>query len=306
MDAGTFFVTLLTCKKFRVLAIDSRHNILHHLNTLPGNNFGLENLSTIDLLLVLRRRAAQNLRAAEALADVRSYIPSQPQDCVSNQSNGQRVIFSRNSEASRRCSSQTKIYSIGNAVFSMSSFPLLALVDENEVVNIYNLAAHRITLVSQLWHVSLDNVEKSDLVVLKMAFSHNQDLAVLYKKRRYLPDPEDQKLFPLKERRQPPPVLKLVVFKSMKGARETILHSRFFQETRNFPFLRGEPVGLAIAPDRRVCVAWKSSYESSRTTLWVVGRDAQLMQVHHYGKFVSPFTLGFSGFLDVPSLGIWL
>lgn len=55
-------------------AAKARPTILHHLQNLPGLRLGLEHLSTVQLLGIFRKRAAQGLCGAGVLADIKSYV----------------------------------------------------------------------------------------------------------------------------------------------------------------------------------------------------------------------------------------
>ena len=76
LDVGSYFVTLMTCKQFWVVA-SSRRNLLRQIQRIPGLRNGLENLSTRDLFIEFRRRACKAACGSEVMADVKGApIPS--------------------------------------------------------------------------------------------------------------------------------------------------------------------------------------------------------------------------------------
>lgn len=152
MDAGTFLVSLLTCKQM-LKAAKCRPNISRHLHTIPGLRLGLEDLPTKDLLLQFRQRAAELGCAAGVLADVSIFS----QSGLTSLSN---AAFS--SPNSSRCN----VHSQGYAH--------LATALDGGIVHVYQLRPQRGGLKKEL-HV-LDGVEVSKMAFCRTGF----DLAVLY------------------------------------------------------------------------------------------------------------------------------
>ncbi|ETI22315.1 hypothetical protein G647_06389 [Cladophialophora carrionii CBS 160.54] len=74
----TFFQLIQVNRKFFGVASESRELILHHLRHVPGRKVGLDSqsISTGDLFLIFRQRAAANLYGANFTADCRNLEPS--------------------------------------------------------------------------------------------------------------------------------------------------------------------------------------------------------------------------------------
>ena len=75
LDAGTFFSSLLTCKRFLDAAM-SKTLLLHHIQNIPGLRLGLEELETTELFEKFSMRAAESSCGANVLADVTRYAPT--------------------------------------------------------------------------------------------------------------------------------------------------------------------------------------------------------------------------------------
>jgi len=71
----SFLQLSLTCRKLFGVAAESREVVLHHLHLIPGLKLGLDDaaISTRDLFLILRQRAASHLYGANFTADAREF-----------------------------------------------------------------------------------------------------------------------------------------------------------------------------------------------------------------------------------------
>ena len=76
--ATTFFQVIQVNRKFFEIASESRELILHHLRYLPGIKLGLDDrsISTYELFLILRQRAASHLCGVNFTADCHNLEPS--------------------------------------------------------------------------------------------------------------------------------------------------------------------------------------------------------------------------------------
>lgn len=234
------------------------------------------------------RRAEDSLCTAGVLNNVKLFTPtynlSRP-DLATIQSSRKTDPETVKVLSSGRAHS----YSMSSAVFSAGPAKgpqLLARVDENEAVNVYLLADEGVSLIAQLWHILPDALERSDSVVMKMAFSANKNLAVLYKPRTFITSrPRTPAISsPLSERPEPIRTLKLVTFEyeHVVGQDPIYLSSR--QDTRDIYPVVVDPVSLAIASNGHACVSW-DTHHKARTELWFIGRRALKGGKNLYGEF---------------------
>ena len=150
-DAATYFTSLLSCRTV-FEAAQPRRVVLRHLNRLPGLRLGLENLDSFRLFQLFRRRAAKSLCAAGVLANITRYAPS---DDLTN---------------------------ISRTVFSPGKPALMATAHNHGEVQIYELSEKYVRLKAELrTETNFDDEFHRDyhMEIVKLAFSHDKDLAVL-------------------------------------------------------------------------------------------------------------------------------
>lgn len=259
MDAGTFFASLLTCKQF-LKAAQCKPNLLRHLYNIPGLRLGLEDLSTSELQLQFRKRAAESGCAAGVLADVTRF-------------------------------SQTSQISLSNATFSPASpsqpgsHAHLATVHDGGIIHIYDLGKHHVRLKAELL-IGPEDGNPHRLEVFGLAFSPgSRDLAVLYRQI-----PGRKKLFGERgffDHRPPGSCLyKLVTFPHVYMSTNGSFYDSHQPETREVTTSHIEtPVGLALASNGHACIAWKTPCNEDKTNVTLIGRDEILMQSCRYGQY---------------------
>ena len=253
MDPGTFFVSLLTCKTIYDAAKD-RRNLLRHLHSIPGLRLGLDDLSTADLLMRFRKRAAASLCGAAVLADIARYAPAD------NNSQISKSVFSAGTHGTPA---------------------QLATVYESMFVRIYELTADHVRLKAELRIISREDVGHPDLEVLKIAFSSTRDLAVLYRHRRA---PTDVSPFVDEEPTQAKCTLRLVTFHYYYTGMRGYFYSSEEQETTDISQDVGfVPTGLALASNGNFCISWTSCDIEKHPEVWLCGRDKKLMAAIQYG-----------------------
>ena len=241
MDPPTFYISLLTCKKFKGLA-DCRRNILRHIGSLPGSRVGLDSLTTTQLLLVFRRRAAASLCGAGVLADVNRYNTTTHADKLSK------------------------------AVFSSGSPALFAIAQDFATVNVYELTAHGVRLKAELQPHSCEAGSFDDVEISRIAFSNSRDLAILYWAKRptrnQTPSPFVNELVEPDSQ-----VLRLATFHRLHTSLKGYFYSPFVYETRDIVCSSSvEPVGLAMASNGNACIAYSSDGVNRGTEMLIVGR----------------------------------
>lgn len=253
MDPGSFFVSLLTCKTIYDTA-QYKRNLLRHLNSIPGLRLGLEDLTTPELFLRFRKRAAASLCGAGILADVTKYA----------------LVDSVNS--------------ISKAVFSSGTPAQLATVHESAMVNIYELTADHVRLKAELHIQSREDMGDREIEVLKIAFSSQRDLAVLYGHKK---TPKQVSPFVDEEVTQTKRTLKLVTFHYCHSGMRGHFYSTEEQETTDISQTLGfEPAGLALASNGNFCISWTTSDIDKHPEVWLCGRDKKLMAALQYGTLV--------------------
>ncbi len=255
MDPPTFYTSLLTCKKI-MHAAECRRNVLRHLQRLPGIRLGLKDVPTPQLLSMFRKRAARSLCGAGVLADVKTYAPV------------------------RSSVSLTK------AVFS-SGYPAhLATAQDHHIVNVYDLSSTSVRLKAELESCLHHPTEEFvDYEVVKMAFSADRDIAILYKPRVPVEMPAVSPF--VNESKPVRQILKLVTFLYCHASAKGHFYSTHMQESRDIVCgIYFEPVGLAIAGNGNACIAFKTPGENctmGATELWLVGRNSKQMDACAYG-----------------------
>jgi hypothetical protein len=250
MDPGTFFVSLLACKTIYDAA-KYRRNLLRHLHSIPGLRLGLEDLTTADLLLQFRKRAAASLCGAGVLADISRYAPAD------------------------------SVNSISMAVFSSGAPAQFATVHDSAIVGIYELTADHVRLKAELRIQSREDAGDHGMEVLKIAFSNTRDLAVLYSHKKI---PTKVSPFVDEEETQTKRTLRLVTFHYCYSGMRGHFYSTDEQETTDITQDLGfEPAGLALASNGNFCISWTSSDIEKHPELWLCGRDKKLMAALRYG-----------------------
>ena len=186
MDSATYFISLLSCRTVYEAA-QSRRVVLHHLNRLPGLRLGLENLDSLNLFGSFRKRASESLSGAGVLADTTTY------------------------------ESSDDLVNISRTVFSPGEPPLMATAYEHGQVCIHELrrTKPRIRLLSELRTETYFDEEfqcNYAMEIVKMAFAHEGDLAVLCRtktaKEAPSPFPKDK----ISDLQSPRRLYKLVTF----------------------------------------------------------------------------------------------
>ena len=252
MDPGTFFISLLTCKTMYDAA-KYRRNLLRHLHSIPGLRLGLEDLTTADLFLRFRKRAAASLCGAGVLADITRYAPAET------------------------------INSISKAVFSSGTPAQLATVHESVFVKVYELTVDHVRLKAELRIQSREDTGVHEIEVLKIAFSSTRDLAVLYKHKRA---PMEVSPFVEEESTRTKCTLRLVTFHYCSSGMRGHFYSTDEQETTDISQdVEFEPAGLALASNGNFCISWTSSDLEKHPEVWLCGRDKKLMAALHYGTW---------------------
>lgn len=257
MDAPTFYISLLTCKKIKDMA-DCRRNILRHIESLPGTRLGLDPLSTTELLLFFRKKAAESLCGAGVLANVHKY--------------GTTANLTKSSKA---------VFSPGT---SLGKPHLLATLQDFATVNVYELTARKVRLKSELRPRFETDGLSDDIEVIRIAFSINQDLAILY---RVQTPAKKQKPSPFVDElaERDSQILRLVTFHRLHARMKGHFYSSHVYETRDIVCdISVEPVGLAIASNLNACIAYSSQEVKLGTEIMLVGRNDRMMEDSNYGQ----------------------
>ena len=250
MDTGTFFISLLTCKFF-LAAAQSRPNLHRHIGGLPGLKLGFDSITTPDLLLQFRRRAAESGWAAGVLSDLTLYAPAS------------RIPLS-NAVFSPTCPSQP------------GTVAQLATAHEGGAIQIYDLGKHHVRHKAELQIEPPEDENGCRIEIHKMAFSpESQDLAVLYKSYKYtMPE-----FFDLGD-----PTYRLATFHRLHAKTKKYFYSSSQQETRDIDNHNDDtPVGLALASNGNACISWKQPAKHNETKILLIGRDEKMMEACSYG-----------------------
>lgn len=244
LDVATFYVWLTTCKKLMFAAKD-RRIILHHLRQLPGLRLGFETMSTLQLWDLFRKRAAESLCGAGALADIKSYASSHTHSCHPGSSR----------------------YKVSKPVFSFTSPAQIAMADDRGIVRVFTLDDHGVRLTSELHPPTVDLSNPPDVAVLKMAFSSNNDLAVLYQP---LEPTKILEASPFYQRAEPAPLV-VAVFRHQLSLTGDISYSTEEHEPAEIPgHDETECISLALAPNGNVCMGWLGPNLGERTHFWLI------------------------------------
>ena len=260
MDAGTFFASLLTSKRFSEVAL-SKSLLLHNLNRIPGLNLGLD-LPTPDLLRLFRKRAAQCGCAAGALANVTKYA-HQP---------GMRNAVLIPSDPSQN-----------------SNLAQLVTIQWDGVLQIHDLAESYVRRRFELHIRPEGSCASSRFEILKITFSSSsRDLAVLYRQREH-----SEKVAPLSKgtaSTQNLELYKLVTFHRCYAKSLGYFYDSSLQETRDIKDIESQqtPVGLALASDGNACIVWKSSNRLRKSKICLVRRNEKIMVCTDSMYFLPP------------------
>ena len=257
MDIGTFFISLLTCKFF-LAAAQSRPNLHRHIGSLPGLKLGFDSITTPDLLLQFRRRAAESGCAAGVLSDLTLYGPAS------------RIPLSK-TVFSPACPGQP------------GTVPQLATVDEDGAIQIYDLGKHHIRHKAELQIKPTEDNNGRRIEIQKMAFSpESQDLAVLYRSYITTCHFECRKQTEFSDPGEP--TYRLVTFRRLHAKTKKYFYSSSQQGTRNINVSNDDtPVGLALASNGYACIAWKQHAKQNETKVLLIGQHNKYMATNSYG-----------------------
>ena len=250
MDAGTFFASLLTSKRFSEVAL-SKSLLLHNLNRIPGLNLGLDDLPAPDLLRLFRKRAAQYGCAAGALANVTKYA---------HQPGMRNAVF------------------IPSDPSQDSNLAQLVTIQWDGVLQIYDLAESYVRRRFELHIRPEGSCASTRFEILKVTSSStSRDLAVLYRQRE-----SSEKVAPFSKTTvstQNLELYKLVTFHRCYAKSLGYFYDSSLQETRDIKDIESQqtPVGLALASDGNACVVWKSSNRLRKSKICLVRRNAEIM-----------------------------
>lgn len=242
LNVATFYIWPLVCKKL-LHAANDRRIILYHLQHLPGLRQGFETMSTPQLWTRFRTQAAKSLCGAGVLADIKSYASS----------------------STYRCNSGSSRYKVSKPVFSFALPALIAMADDLGIIRIFILDDRGIRLTAELHPPSVELGGSFDAVVLKMAFSSSNDLAVLYQ-----PLNQTQEVSPFYQRTTPVPLM-VVIYRPRLSSHGDISYSVEEYEPVEVPGPEEtECISLAVAPNGNVCVGWLDTSLGGRTHFWLV------------------------------------
>lgn len=266
-DVTTFYISLLTCKKFMEIA-NSKRLILHHLKNHPGLIVGLEHQSTSYLLTMFRKRAADSLCGAGILADVKSYASTHC-GLQTEWTGALGTSLAEHPKLKGAGNAELKRCKVSKPVFSLGPPAQIAMANDLGIIRVFQLGDRRVRLASELFHQSLDPNDKCGLAVLQMAFSSTHDLAVLYQP---LVQTKDSKPSPFYQSTQLVSLI-VVIYRSKLSPTGEVCYSIDEQETTDIIALpHAACVGLALAPNGNVCIAWQSELENAKTELWLLAR----------------------------------
>lgn len=257
MDIGTFFISLLTCKFF-LAAAQSRPNLHRHIGCLPGLKLGFDSITTPDLLLQFRRRAAESGCAAGVLSNLTLYGPAS------------RIPLST-TVFSPACPGRPGIV------------PQLATVDEDGAIQIYDLSKNHIRHKAELQINPTEDDNGRRIEIQKMAFSpENQDLAVLYRSYITTCHFECRKQAEVSDIGDP--TYRLVTFRRLHGKSKNNFYLSSLQGTRNINVSTDDtPVGLALASNGYACISWKQHSKQNETEVLLIGQHNKYMEANSYG-----------------------
>ena len=249
VDAGTFFATLLTCKRLIEIAL-SRPLLFHHLNCIPGLTLGLTDLSTPDLLLFFKQRVAQSGCAAGVLANVTKYAHHP----------GMSIAQFIPSDPSQP----------GN-------LSQLVTTQWDGVLQIYDLAEDHVRRRVELHIRPEGGCSSTRVEILKLSFSpSSRDLAILYRQKEH--SRKANSSLKNAESLGDSEIYSLVTFHRCFAETLGYFYDSFLQETRDIEKPEGQKaVGLALASNGNACIAWRSQDRLNKTKICLVGRNGKIM-----------------------------
>ncbi|KAI9700729.1 MAG: hypothetical protein M1836_002098 [Candelina mexicana] len=257
MDPGTFFVSTFVCHAMSEAASSSKRILLHQLATIPGIKLGLEDLSTKELFLCFRTRAARHLFGVDCLADVTRY-----------------------------CSKDRRM-NVSSSIFNAESshYQLAVVGQDDPSIHLYRLEGISPTFETSLrpglWE---SNSEDCDMEAIKVAFADN-DITALFRYKPVPPDYCKRSPFVRDAIEKAKRTLKLVTFPRLRMSPEGTSYSSVDQETRDI-FNEGcEPVGLAVDEEGTAAISWQSPRDAEVTKICLYKRDHQLMEERNYDPF---------------------
>ncbi|KAL9124122.1 MAG: hypothetical protein Q9217_006518 [Psora testacea] len=255
MDQATFFISLLTCRRF-LTAAAFRPLVLHHLRRMPGLGLGLDNLEVDQLLSEFRKRAAASGHAARVLANLQEF------EAASGSLMSKSVCTPH--DPTPRRSEQT----------------ILAVPHRSGIIQLYDLTKHHVRKREEL-HIRPEDGNPGRIDVLKLAFaSGSRDLAVLCRQEDISGWAPQLRAM---ESRKTSLIYKLLVFHRLYAKQKGYFYSSHEQETRDVVFPRDPvPVGLALASNGTACIAWKHPGMHEKTMVWLIYRHDKLMQSCSY------------------------
>ncbi len=289
MDVATFYTSLLTCKKF-MDAATARATILHHLENLPGLRIGLEDRPTVELLLMFRQRAAQTLIGAGVLADVKSYTSTrrgwEPERSTAQGTQPRRDIHKRIKYVDATAGRPR--YKISKPVFSSASPAHIAMADDRAIVRVFRLDDRHVRLVSELHPPSLNPGEECDVAVVKMAFSSNHDLAVVYRAMNQTEDPQVSPFYRIHEHIP----LTIINFQHSLSPTGEFYYSVNDDNTMEIPSpLGSDCVACAVSPTGTVCLWVQRNNSIAISEVWLITQT-----VKDYRKGKSKISFSFNRF----------
>lgn len=257
LDVATVYTSLLTCKKF-VQAATSRRVILRHLQNLPGLRLGFEHMSTSQLWNLFRKRAAESLCGAGVLADIKSYASTQ---CGGSSSPSDRSTLEPQ-KFEYRC------YKVSQPIFSLALPAQVAMADDLGVIRVFKLDDRGVRLTCEILPQPLNLYDLCDTAVLKMAFSSNNDLAILYQPLQPIKVLEPS---PFSHRINNPVPLVVVVYRHQLSPTGDITYTVDEYDATQIPWHTGtECVNFALAPNGNACVGWRGHNLLERTDFWLI------------------------------------
>lgn len=267
LDVATFYTWLLTCKRFMHVA-KARRIILHHLQNLPGLRKGLERMPTLQLWDLFRRRAAESLCGAGVFADIKSYVSTQ----FSIQSDSRGSGPGEQPERKYRSNVDPKRYKVSKPVFSLTRPAQVALADDLGIIRVFRLDDPGIRLTSEVHPPSDVFGDSCDVVVLMMAFSIRNDLAVLYQPLEQIKIPNSS---PFYQQSRPAP-LTIVVYPHRHSGPGDFYYSAEEYEPVQIP-RHGETecISMAMARNGSVCLGWLGLNSGDRTHFWLILNDSE-------------------------------
>ena len=251
MDAGTFFASLLTSKRF-LRAASSRSLLFRHLDRIPGLALGLDDLSTSDLLIFFRKRAAHSGCAAGVLANVTRYA---------HQPGMKSAIF------------------IPPDVSQPGDSARLVTTQWDGVLQIYDLTQDFVRCQVEL-HIRPEGASQTTRYeIFKVSSSPStRDLAVLCRQREHR-----QRAISARDAF----IYKLVTFHRCFAKNLGYFYNSIYQESRDIKNLKEyTPTGLALASNGNACIVWKCTSELHKFKICLVRRNRKTMVCDYLMKLL--------------------